>query len=201
MTEALFLRSSNEFHSASYLVKMPRHHHVIGWCYSATCTADTAEIIVNSKTGETNYTSYYTIYKEISSVFHNVLCKGVLDNYQPFWNISPALIDSKVGTDTHGTSGWIKQVPSWSQQNKVAWFFSGLQTEENLFLGSIVMQNTLSCINICKSPHKHISSISPFQAKKKSSNWNEYVGKKTLLETFRNCLKKLPNVWIREKPN
>lgn len=49
-------------------------------CYSATCTADTAEIIVNSKTGKTNYTSYYTIYKEISSVFHNVLCKGVLDN-------------------------------------------------------------------------------------------------------------------------
>lgn len=145
MTEALFLRSSNEFHSASYLVKMPLHHHVIGWCYSATCTADTAEIIV----------------------FHNVLCKGVLDNYQPFWNISPALIDSKVGTDTHGTSGWIKQVPSWSQQNKVAWFFSGLQTEENLFLGSIVMQNTLFCINICKSPHKHISSISPFQSKKK----------------------------------
>lgn len=30
MTEALFLRSSNEFHSASYLVKMPLHHHVIG---------------------------------------------------------------------------------------------------------------------------------------------------------------------------
>lgn len=29
MTEALFLRSSNEFHSASYLVKMPLHHHVI----------------------------------------------------------------------------------------------------------------------------------------------------------------------------